>query len=386
MYKKKLISFFLAVTMAIGITACTSSGDLEGRERTTTKSQTKTKKDEKKETKTENKAESKKETKLSNTDSEQKDEKKEEKQDKEKQNTEKTESKVSTASNYSNMSLGDIGKSGDIYVGLSYVKKMSYLPVALGQKEDISSDNEVILAFFDFYNDSNNSCQVNPDDITCYADGIQVEGVDNCFKVECDGIKQYYWEDIAGKTQMASVQDFEVPKGWKELKFFYDSKCIWTINEDDVKTDNYNFVSMYENLEVSRNITEEGAVIYDDNYEITFQGVSDYSYNNYISGNTPYTIFKFSVKNTGSSPIDYELAGYEMTAYIDNYYAGTADYMVDEKIDGYSNIYNIDKIEAGMSANIYVAFEGSSKGKTAYMIFDDGYISNTVRGKVYVER
>ena len=75
-----------------------------------------------------------------------------------------------------------------------------------------------------------------------------------------------------------------------------------------------------------------------------------------------------------------------MTAYIDNYYAGTADYMVDEKIDGYSNIYNIDKIEAGMSANIYVAFEGSSKGKTAYMIFDDGYISNTVRGKVYVER
>ena len=98
------------------------------------------------------------------------------------------------------------------------------------------------------------------------------------------------------------------------------------------------------------------------------------------------TFSKFTINNTGNNPIDYSLAGYEMTAYQDNYYIGTASYGLDDKIDGYINIYNIDKIESGMSANIYVAFESFESGGDLYMVYDDGYVSNDVKGTVFIER
>lgn len=293
---------------------------------------------------------------------------------------------IPTAASNRDMKLGDIGKVNDVYAGLSYVKRMNALPTGLGDyEEEIGEGNECILAFFDFYNSSGNSVVIHPEEITCYADGVQVEDVDNTFNVECDGIKQYYYPEIEGKAQLISVQDFEVPSGWSELKFFYESKCVWTVTPEDVQEDDFEFKSMYS-LDIEREPTKEDTVIYQGDYEIIFKGVTDYTYENSVYGDEPYIVFKFTINNTGDAPIDYSFAGYNMTAYQDNYYIDTASYNLDDKVDGYSNIYNIDKIEAGMSANIYVAFDASVTNGDLYMVYDDGYVSNNRKGTVFVER
>lgn len=290
--------------------------------------------------------------------------------------------KIVTTNDFKNMKLEDIGKVDDVYVGLSYVKKMSYLPTALG-KADVKSGYECILAFFDFYNSSRDSVKVHPGDITCYADGTQVNEVETYIKVECDGIREVEDAELAGGTQLISVQNFEVPKGWQELKFFYKSKCIWTIGKNDVKDKAFKFESMYD-VDSSREVTKNDYVLYSGKYEIIYNGCKIYTYHNTYSGDTRYAIFKYRINNTGDDALDTSLMGYKMTAYIDNYYiADDADYFLSDKVDGYTNIFDVDTIEVGMSANIYVAFEITQKKGSLYMIYDDGYISSAYKGTVY---
>ena len=302
------------------------------------------------------------------------------------ENVAEEEPLVTTAESFKDMKVGDIGKKGDVYVGLSYVKKMSVLPTALGDNSEVGEGKEVILGFFDFYNNSDDRQTVNPEDVTCYADGVQVEGVqDNYINVVCDGIRQFYYPDLDGHTQLISVQDFAVSTGWSELKFFYKSDCVWTITPDDVKTDDFEFSSMYD-IDVQREPTQENAIVYQGDYEVIFKGATDYTYHNSIWGDQPYVVFKFTINNTGDSAIDYESAGYEMAAYQNNYYLGDASYALDDQIDGYSNIFNIDTIEPGMTANIYVAFDAFVTDGDLYMVYDDGYISNKIKGSVVVDR
>ena len=293
---------------------------------------------------------------------------------------------IQTAKSSKDMKLGDIGKKGDIFAGLSYVKKMSYVPTALYDFDEIGDGNEVILAFFDFYNASESKSTVHPEDITCYADGTQVlDAKENYLSVYCDGIRQMSSVDMDGNTQMISVHDFIVPSGWSELKFFYESECVWTVSADDASTEAFEFESMYP-VEISREPTEEETVIYNGDYEIVFKGASDYTDDNAALGQVPYVIFKFTINNTSSAPLDYSLAGYEMRGYQDNYSLGESSFTLDKQIDGYSNIYSIDKIEAGMSANVYIAFDAFVEDGDLYMIYDDGYIQNNERGSVFVDR
>ena len=287
---------------------------------------------------------------------------------------------------YKDMKLGDIGVKDNINVGLAYVKRMNYLPTALGPEEDIGEGNEVILAYFDFYNNNDKSKSISPNDITCYADGIQVGDVETYIKVESDGISQYYNETLAAHTQMVSVQDYAVPIGWNELKFFYKSECIWTVTQDNVSEEPYSFSSMYIDLKVDREVTNEGTVIYDDKYKIEFQGATDYVHNNMVWGDTSYVVFKYLITNTGSEAVNYSLAGYQMSGYQNNYYLGSAVYSMTDDIEGYKNIYSVDSIEPGMSAQIYVAFESFGDPGNLYMVYDDGYIIDQIKGSVYVER
>ena len=293
---------------------------------------------------------------------------------------------IQTAESSRDMGVGEIGKKDDIYAGLSYVKKMNYVPTAFYDYDEIGDGNEVILAFFDFYNDSESRVTVRPEDITCYADGSQVlDAQENHMSVYCDGIRQLNSVDMDGKTQMMSVHDFIVPSGWNELKFFYESECVWTVSAEDVRTEDFKFESMYP-VEIEREPTEEGAVIYKGDYEIVFKGVTDYIEDNSGLGEESHVIFKFTINNTSENPLDYSLAGYEMRGYQNNYSLGDSSFALDEQIDGFSNIYSIDKIEAGMSANIYIAFDAFVEDGDLYMVFDDGYIQNSVRGTVFVDR
>ena len=290
---------------------------------------------------------------------------------------------IVTTTNFKNMKLKDIGKVDDIYVGLSYVKKMAYLPTALG-KSDIKDGCECILAFFDFYNPTDSIKRVYPGDITCYADGTQVQEVETYFKVMCDGIREIGNEDLDGGTQLISVQNFEVPKYWKELKFYYKSACIWTVKIDDVKSSDFTFKSLYT-VNKSRTPTNIDHILNDGENEIKYKGCMIYTESSSYSDDKQYALFKFKITNKSSEALSMSLVGYRMRGYINNYYiADGADYSLDDKVDGYINIFDVESIESGMSADVYVAFkltQNQKKGKL-YMIYDDGYIINNYIGAI----
>lgn len=285
-------------------------------------------------------------------------------------------------SDYKKMRIGDIGSIDGVLVGLSYVKKMSYLPTALGTKVNAEAGNEVIIAFFDYYNDNRSMQSVHPDHITCYADGIQVYAVDSIYYSECDGVREVHSADLDARTQFLTCNNFEVPKGWQELRFYYDSKCVWTVLKDDVKEKNFTFSSMYELL-FKKEETPVDDILSSNPYELIYKGCEIVSRNNPSLGNLKYAIFKYRINNTSKNILDTSLIGYNMRAYQDNYYLNYGpDYIYYDKINGYQNIFNVDSIEAGMSANVYVAFRLKGKGNLC-MVFDDGYISSSYKGTVY---
>ena len=291
---------------------------------------------------------------------------------------------VTLAPSSKDMKVGDIGEKSGVFVGLSYVKAMSYLPTGLS-KEDISSNNEVILGFFDFLNATGEKTTISPEDITCYADGTQVEDVDTYIKVVCDDVNQFYYAGVDADMKLLSVQDFEVPKGWKELKFFYKSDCVWTVTPDEVGTEPFSKGSMYS-YTYEHDVTPENTVVHSEDFELTYRGFGEHTYDNVITGPQKYAVFEFTINNTTDSQIDYNLAGYKMRGYRNGYLLPDSDFILDDKIDGFSNIYNIDTIESGMSSDIYVAFEVPDFKGDYCCIYDDGFIIGKDKGAVYIKR
>ena len=168
---------------------------------------------------------------------------------------------IQTAELFKDMKIGAIGYVDDVYVGLSYVKRMNYLLTVVGKEDKIGERKEVILGFFGFYNCSEERTYVDPLGVTCFVDGVQVENIDNSFKIECGGIKQFYNVYLNDNTQMISVQDFAVIFSCDEIKFYFESKYVWTITQNDVSTDDYECSSMYD-FDIQREPTEEDTVLY----------------------------------------------------------------------------------------------------------------------------
>lgn len=287
---------------------------------------------------------------------------------------------VGTKTSFKDLKLGETGKSGDIYINLQYAKISSSLPTMSG-KTKVKKGNQVLLAFFELYNGGDSPTGVNPSDITCYVDGVQASDVESYIKVYADGIYQYYNETLDGGCQMLSVQDFEIPKKWEKIELFYESDCIWTISPDDTSKEKFKNHSVFE-IDYSHDATEKGTVIYSDDYELTYNGIKIYHNKNYFA-NDYYAVFKFRIKNTSDEALDTSLMGYEMRCYRNNYYLGDASYTLNKKIDKHIDIHDIDSIEAGKSADVYVAFKIPGKTGSFYMIFDDGYISEHYCASVY---
>lgn len=283
---------------------------------------------------------------------------------------------------FKDLKIEEYGKANGMYIGLQYVKKMDYLPTALG-KADVSAENEVILAFFELCNGTNEIKSFNMDDIKCYSDGVQVSSVENYINVTVDGINQQNGGDIDGLCQLLTVQDFEVKKGWKTLSFYYQSDCIWTVSPSDVKTSDYQRNSFITVTDES-SVTEIDDIIYNDSYIVQYKGTEIFYKESYFSSDYNL-VFKFHITNSGSKPLEMGLMGYEMRAYQNNFYLGTASFSLTDKISGYTNIYEIDSLDAGMSCDVYVAFEcADEKGKVA-LAYDDGYIKHHLCGYVHAE-
>lgn len=290
---------------------------------------------------------------------------------------------VGDKTSFKDLGVGEIGKKDGVYVGLQYVKQADELPTRIESAEP-ESGNTVILAFFEFYNGSEKTKKVRPSDITCYVDGTQVGDVDTIYKVFADGVHQYYVETLDPGCQLVSVQDFEVPEEWQEIKFYYQSECVWTISNDDVHEEDYEPVSLFS-VDNSKTLTKEDELIYSDKYDIRYEGAEIYYDDNYYIGDLYYVVFKFHITNSGENTLDTSLFGYNMRCYQDNFYLGDAEYILDDTINGYIDIHNIDSIEPDMSADVYVAFETSNNVQTGdfYMIYDDGYGTNHYCGYVY---
>lgn len=289
---------------------------------------------------------------------------------------------VGLKTSFKDLKLGEIGKANDIYIGLQYVKSMSYLPTILGDKK-VQDGNEVIIGFFEYLNDSRAPLYVDIEDITCYADGVQVNRVDTLMSGHVDGEEELILLDLDESFQLLTAFNWEVPKGWRELKFFYNADCIWTIQPEDVSTNAYVKTQM---MIVKKGYakTAEEQIIYDNGYAIQYMGVTNYFKEEFFwEGN--HVIFKFRITNRGEAPLDTRLMGYKMRVYCDNFYIGTASSALDNKIDGCKNIYEIDHIDPGMSADVYVAFNCSKKAGQYVMIYDDGYITSHYCGYVVQE-
>ena len=292
-----------------------------------------------------------------------------------------TDPVVGDQTDFTTLGTGGIAKKNGVYIGLKYVKEEAALPTALGT-EEVGSGNVAILAFFEFLNGTDSVVTISPSDISCYADGTQLEDVETYIKVEADGEIQFDTAELDAGCQLVSVEDFEAPAGWTELKFYYKSDCIWTLTKADIVDSNYPTDSLF----VTSNtypVTEVGASIYSDTFDITYKGSEIYTESDAYSGNQNYAVFKFTITNNGTTALDTSLTGYNMRAYLNNFQLDGADYYLHDKIDGYLNIFDVDSIEAGMSADIFVAFETDASAGTYYMIYDDGYIVDSYRGYVY---
>lgn len=288
---------------------------------------------------------------------------------------------IGSKTTFTDLHVGEIGKIEDIYVGLQYVKTMDYLPTDFG-KQSVSDDHEVILGFFEFYNGTNNLLSIDPDDVKCYADGILMSSINSYATVNVDGVFQFDREDIDGGYKFLSVQDFVVPKGWSEIKFFYNSECIWTITPKDASSKKYQAMTLFEN-EYDYALTQIDDVIYSDEYEVRYLGAELYEYERY-AGSSNNIVFKFRITNNSGRAIDFSYIFSSMRAYHNMSFIGSPTLFFYDKLGNYIRMSKIGTIESGMSCDTYAAFEIVDQNGLFVLAYDDGGIfSHHICGYVY---
>ena len=289
---------------------------------------------------------------------------------------------VELATDYSNMTVGQIAKNDDLYISLKYVKRADNLTEALGTTEDVDSEHEVIYLFFEGYNNGSDVKGLNESSITCYVDGTQVDHVDSNFLISQDNVKEYNSYDMDANTGETLITDFEVKRDWNEIKVYYNSDCVWVLTSDDVSNEEYDGTNTI-NIDYSYTNTVDGTMIYSDKYNLTYDGNEIYDKTNDYMGEK-YIVFKYNIENTGADMLDYSMVGYNMRGYENNQLLDSATYTMDDNIGDYINIYNVSDIQSGMSAKVYVAFPIQNEESDFFMVYDAGYIMDEILASVYV--
>lgn len=283
------------------------------------------------------------------------------------------------ASDMKNMRVGDIGKKGKTYLSLAYVKRSNEIHY-LSVTDYADSEHEILYFFVDTYNDSDELKNITSWDFSCYIDGSQVDHFDCNFLFTEDGVSQYNSNEVDAGCGHLLALDYEVPLEWSEAKLYYKSDCIWIIKNDEVSSEAYDGRKIidagysYQNTPVNK-------TIYSGDYELVYDGFEYYTAENYYT-DVYYAVFKFTMN--AKSEIDTSLFGHNMRCYQNNYLSDDATYTMDNKIDDYINIFDVDEVHEGMSAKIYIAFEIPEKGGDFRMVFDDGYIIDNKIADVFV--
>ena len=283
------------------------------------------------------------------------------------------------ADNPGEMTVGGIGEYQDLHIGLAYVKTQSYLQTAIDYfKEEISSDHQVVYAIFEVYNPTDKTKSFSYSAIEGYADSSKAEGVDTIYKVACDNVKQLDSYPLAPKTRAYIVCDFEVPNSTAEMKFYCGNKNIWTVSSGEFAVDSFNDEqSLFASAEqpAIEHVVPD-TVVYNDKYEIIYKGFTTYTDSNVIAGETNYAVFKFHLNNTSDEELDYSNVGYKMTLYRNGLLQEDCTYTMDSNIDGFINVFKVDKVRNGMGADYYVAFPVKYINGEMYLSYNTGWLTD----------
>lgn len=288
-----------------------------------------------------------------------------------------------TAKDSKNMGLGEIGNDNGLYIKLSHAKKANQIVAYANTTYSPAKGNKVVFLFFDMFNGSSDIKSIYSSRFTCYADGVQVKEVETSFLYSEDGVNEELRVDLDEETATMFVCDFEVPENWKELKIYYESACVWSVKNDEVTEKPYDGSHTFTEYN-QKSATQEGSVVYSGKYELKYDGW-EYHEEGRSRNKTNYLIVKFTVTNSGDEELKYTLTGYNMRAFRDNYYVSDASYMADDKVGDYINVFDIDSIQPGMSAKLYIAIETDDVNGLYHVVFDDGYMQNDALAHVYFE-
>ena len=298
--------------------------------------------------------------------------------------TTEPESDFPVSSGSTGLSIGDIASNGNYYVGLACVRSLNNVQTAVnGYSEEISSGQEVIYPIIQVYNNSNTMRTFWDSGISVYADSIQGNDPDTIYKVGVDGIDELdsYCIDPGGTAVVITA--FVVDEGWSELTIFLDD-VSWTVTPDEISSSPYSYSCMFG--ETSLEQTPANTVVYSGDYELTYDGFEFYTYSNMFTGDERFAVFEFTVNNTSSTSLDYDLVGYEMRGYCNSRLLDDASYILDESINGYSNVYDVESVHAGMTSRVYVAFPILDDDSGVFeCYYDAGYISNNTLAHVVAE-
>ncbi len=281
------------------------------------------------------------------------------------------------ASDMKNMSVGDIGKDKNVYYCLAYVKKSNELAYEVASSDYTDENHEILFAFVDIYNNSDEVSEADEYDFSCYVDGTKVERMDADFYVLEDDIKGLHHNYIDSTTSELLLLQYEIPINCSEIKIFYGSSLVWVVDYNSVTDESYSGVKpLMQN--VKHKSTPVDSQVLSGNYDMFYDGTEYYTEETYWK-DTKYIIFKFTIKAKTTVDIP---SGHYMRCYQENYLLDSADYVIDEKFDDHINIFDIDEIQEGMSAKIYIAFEVNNMSPDFMLVYvDDGFGS---KGKTSV--
>lgn len=286
------------------------------------------------------------------------------------------------ADDYKAMELGDVAEVDDFYITLNHVKRVATTYSALGYADEIDSSHEVIIGFFEFYNASDEIQTARESNITAYADDVEVKEVNSYYLFSEDGVDELHSYEIDAGSACMMIVNFEVPKDWSKFELYYKSDCVWSFDSEQIGEDGYDGQIILQ-LETTESETPAGYVLDMDDLEATYDGYEFYTYNNVVYGDETYIVYKYTLTNNGSDVYENSLVGYNMRGYCNNYLLDSASYTMTDKIGEYINIYELEKIQAGKSIQVYVAFEIEDSEADYYMAFDMGYIVNELVDKIY---
>lgn len=244
--------------------------------------------------------------------------------------------------------IGGPSLCGNYYAVITAIKSLDYIQSEDG-KENVSEDEEVIYVFADVANFTKRKQTITNDLISLYADSNKATETVLNTPVCLDGYNENWMCELDPSMDTVLLRGFIVEKGWKEIIIFIDEK-YWIVHPDDVGDKEEYKDKTWFPFEMPK-LTAEGEEIYSEDYSIVFDGFTIYT-----KHGEKYAIFKFTVNNTTGKTIDYDHVGFDMRGYYNRRPLGDATYLLDDTIDHYTNVFDIDDIKSGMSAKVYVAF------------------------------